>query len=108
MFKLVQKSDNLNCQSVKTAYKRFYVDIGSVVGQCDKIWTISLNDESDKTPLLMLHGMGAGVALWCPNLDAFAATRPVYAIDLLGFIFYLLCRDIDTRQPDYKAWRDYG
>ncbi|CAG9795873.1 unnamed protein product [Diatraea saccharalis] len=73
----------LSC--LKTSYKRFYVDIGSVVGQCDKIWTISLNDESPKTPLVMLHGMGAGVALWCPNLDAFAATRPVYAIDLLGF-----------------------
>ncbi|XP_046970080.1 1-acylglycerol-3-phosphate O-acyltransferase ABHD5 isoform X2 [Vanessa cardui] len=73
----------LSC--VKTAYKRFYVDIGAVVGQCDKIWTISLNDESTKTPLVMLHGMGAGVALWCPNLDAFAATRPVYAMDLLGF-----------------------
>ncbi|XP_047518121.1 (Lyso)-N-acylphosphatidylethanolamine lipase isoform X2 [Pieris napi] len=73
----------LSC--VTTAYKRFYVDIGSVVGQCDKIWTISLNDEAPQTPLVMLHGMGAGVALWCPNLDALAATRPVYAIDLLGF-----------------------
>ncbi|XP_022128589.2 (Lyso)-N-acylphosphatidylethanolamine lipase isoform X2 [Pieris rapae] len=73
----------LSC--VKTAYKRFYVDIGSVVGQCDKIWTISLNDEAPQTPLVMLHGMGAGVALWCPNLDALAAKRPVYAIDLLGF-----------------------
>ncbi|XP_026321021.1 1-acylglycerol-3-phosphate O-acyltransferase ABHD5 isoform X1 [Hyposmocoma kahamanoa] len=73
----------LSC--IKTAYKRFYVDIGSVVGQSDKIWTISLNDESNKTPLVLLHGMGAGLALWCPNLDAFAATRPVYAIDLLGF-----------------------
>lgn len=69
---------------LKTAYKRFYVDIGSVVGQSDKIWTISLNDESPRTPLVLLHGMGAGLALWCPNLDAFAATRPVYAIDLLG------------------------
>ncbi|XP_063894161.1 1-acylglycerol-3-phosphate O-acyltransferase ABHD5 isoform X2 [Helicoverpa armigera] len=73
----------LSC--LKTAYKRFYVDIGSVVGQSDKIWTISLNDESPKTPLVLLHGMGAGLALWCPNLDSFAATRPVYAIDLLGF-----------------------
>ncbi|XP_022832456.1 1-acylglycerol-3-phosphate O-acyltransferase ABHD5 isoform X2 [Spodoptera litura] len=73
----------LSC--LKTAYKRFYVDIGSVVGQSDKIWTISLNEESPKTPLVLLHGMGAGLALWCPNLDSFAATRPVYAIDLLGF-----------------------
>lgn len=73
----------LSC--LKTAYKRFYVDIGSVVGQSDKIWTISLNDESPKTPLVLLHGMGAGLALWCPNLDALAATRPVYAFDLLGF-----------------------
>ncbi|XP_063385665.1 (Lyso)-N-acylphosphatidylethanolamine lipase isoform X1 [Cydia fagiglandana] len=73
----------LSC--LKTAYKRFYVDIGSVVGQSDRIWTISLNDEAPATPLVMLHGMGAGVALWCPNLDALAANRPVYAIDLLGF-----------------------
>ncbi|KAH9633197.1 hypothetical protein HF086_017752 [Spodoptera exigua] len=72
-------------KGLKTAYKRFYVDIGSVVGQSDKIWTISLNEESPKTPLVLLHGMGAGLALWCPNLDSFAATRPVYAIDLLGF-----------------------
>lgn len=73
----------LSC--LKTAYKRFYVDIGSVVGESDKIWTISLNDESPKTPLVLLHGMAAGLALWCPNLDAFAESRPVYAIDLLGF-----------------------
>ncbi|KAM3960318.1 pummelig isoform 2-T2 [Aphomia sociella] len=73
----------LSC--LTTVYKRFYVDLGSVVGQSDKIWTISLNEDSPKTPLVMLHGMGAGLALWCPNLDALAATRPVYAIDVLGF-----------------------
>ncbi|XP_049876632.1 1-acylglycerol-3-phosphate O-acyltransferase ABHD5 isoform X2 [Pectinophora gossypiella] len=82
MLRCVEKTI-LSC--LKTAYKRFYVDIGSVVGQSDKIWTISLNDDSNKTPLVLLHGMGAGLALWCPNLDAFAAHRPVYAIDLLGF-----------------------
>ncbi|KAJ2948593.1 hypothetical protein O0L34_g7847 [Tuta absoluta] len=82
MLRCVEKKI-LSC--LKTAYKRFYVDIGSVVGQSDKIWTISLNEESPKTPLVMLHGMGAGLALWCPNLDSLAANRPVYAIDLLGF-----------------------
>ena len=54
------------------------------MGPADKIWTISLNEESPKTPIVLLHGLGAGVALWCLNLDALAAQRPVYAIDVLG------------------------
>lgn len=69
---------------LKISYRGWYVDIGPVVGPADKIWTISMNSESRNTPLLLLHGLGAGVALWCLNLDAFAAARPVYAIDLLG------------------------
>lgn len=60
------------------------MDIGPVVGTSDKIWTISLNEESPKTPIVLLHGLGAGVALWCLNLDALASQRPVYAIDILG------------------------
>lgn len=69
---------------MKTAYRGFYVDIGPVVGEADKIWTISLNSESPKTPLVMLHGMGAGVAFWVLNLDSLAVHRPVYAFDILG------------------------
>lgn len=61
------------------------MDIGPVVGDSDKIWTISLNTESPRTPLVMLHGMGAGVGFWVMNLDSLAEHRPVYAIDLLGF-----------------------
>lgn len=73
----------LSC--LKTAYRGWYVDIGPVVGKSDKIWTVSLNTESPKTPLVLLHGLGAGVALWVLNLDSLAKHRPVYAIDLLGF-----------------------
>lgn len=69
---------------LRTAYRGWYVDIGPVVGTSDKIWTISLNEESTKTPIVLLHGLGAGVALWCLNLDALASQRPVYAIDILG------------------------
>lgn len=69
---------------LKTPHRGFFVDIGPLVGKADKIWTISLNTEAQNTPLVLLHGLGAGVALWCLNLDAFAATRPVYALDILG------------------------
>lgn len=71
---------------LKTPYKSRYVEIGPVVGTSDKIWTLSLNsEETKKTPLVLLHGLGAGVGLWCLNLDSFATHRPVYALDLLGF-----------------------
>ncbi|KAK0166255.1 hypothetical protein PV328_004692 [Microctonus aethiopoides] len=73
----------LSC--LKSVYRGWYVDIGSCVGNADKIWTISLNEESPKTPIVLLHGLGAGVALWCLNLDSLSRERPVYAIDVLGF-----------------------
>lgn len=43
------------------------------------------NEESKRVPILMLHGLGAGVALWVLNLDELAQHRTVYAIDILGF-----------------------
>lgn len=70
---------------LRTPYRGFYVDLGPAIGEADKVWTLSLNTESKEIPLVMLHGLGAGVALWVMNLDSLAANRPVYAIDILGF-----------------------
>lgn len=70
---------------LKTPYRGFFVDIGPAIGESDKIWTVSFNTESKEIPLVMLHGLGAGVALWVMNFDALAKGRPVYAIDILGF-----------------------
>lgn len=70
---------------LKTPYRGFFVDIGPAIGESDKIWTVSLNTESKEVPLVMLHGLGAGVALWVMNFDALAKERPIYAVDILGF-----------------------
>ncbi|KAG5888209.1 hypothetical protein JTB14_036220 [Gonioctena quinquepunctata] len=71
--------------AVQTAYKSWFVPIGSIVGNDDKIWTVLLNGESKNTPLVLLHGFAAGLCFWCLNFDSVAKERPVYAIDLLGF-----------------------
>ncbi|XP_022912596.1 (Lyso)-N-acylphosphatidylethanolamine lipase-like [Onthophagus taurus] len=97
---------------VKTPYRGWYTDIGPVVGHSDKIWTISMNTPNKNTPIVLLHGLGAGVAFWCLNLDSLAMERPVYAMDLLGFgrssrpAFSKEAAEAETQMVDaLEAWR---
>lgn len=52
---------------LKTPVNRFYVDIRN---NSLKIWTISANTDSDKTPIVLVHGFCGGIALWVHNIDS--------------------------------------
>jgi len=75
---------------IKVPSEGFYVNIGKVIGSDEcKIWTRKfqrpgLKDEN-KIPLVMIHGMGAGLAMFSLNIDTLAQDRVIYAIDLPGF-----------------------
>ncbi|KAG5678629.1 hypothetical protein PVAND_008285 [Polypedilum vanderplanki] len=86
--KQLEHNESLILATVKTPYKKFFVDIGNCVGPSDRIWTLSMNTELDHeqhTPIVLLHGYVSSLAFWMLNFDSFATDRPVYAVDLLGF-----------------------
>jgi pimeloyl-ACP methyl ester carboxylesterase len=74
-----------------------------------KIWTRrfqSSNTLKDiETPLVMIHGMGAGLGFFCLNFDSLARDRTVYAIDLPGAngatIFSITTLIITTLYTEY-------
>jgi len=59
------------------------------IGNNHFISTLSVKPTSDHqsaiTPLVFLHGVGTGAALWVLNLASVATQRTVYALDMLGF-----------------------
>lgn len=72
----------------KVDSKGFYVDVGPINGQDCRIWTREFGStvsRDDRVPLVMVHGMGAGLAMFVLNIAALARQRTVYAIDLPGF-----------------------
>ncbi len=74
---------------VETKSRGWYVNIGTVNGDPCRLWTRQFGDRrlsgsGGPLPLVMIHGMGAGIAFFCFNFDSLAADRPLYAFDLPG------------------------
>lgn len=88
---MLRSAEKAILKFVKTPYKGFYTDIGSVVGESDKIWTVALNETSKETPLVLLHGMGAGVALWVSWRSFLKAFHTKNFLTYLGAKFRCLC-----------------
>lgn len=55
---MLRQAEKAIMKFVQRSYRGFFVDIGSVVAEGDKIWTVALNESSNKTPLVLLHGLG--------------------------------------------------
>lgn len=79
---LLAKAEKKILSALDVPYTADYVKINEE----DKIWTVKINpSNSNKTPLVLMHGFGAGLAFWILNFKALSKDRPVYAIDTLGF-----------------------
>ena len=92
------------------------MDAGTINGDSCRIWTRHFGEheeiDGDKLPLVMMHGMASGTALFCKNLPELSAERPLYCIDLPGFARSSrprFSKDHRTAESQYidaiEAWR---
>jgi len=71
----------------------FYVTVQLDESTSCNVWTRVFNSGiEDKCPLVMLHGLGGGIALFALNFDEICKYRTVYAIDLPGYAKSSRCK----------------
>lgn len=87
----LQQAEEKVFSYLKRKYTGHYVDVGQFgdASSSCRLWTVTMKPESPDSitqlPLLLVHGLGCGSALWVMNLEALSKNRVVHAIDLLGF-----------------------
>ena len=78
---------------MKTKSEGKYVQVHLDEQTTCKIWTRIFNPgQVNKLPLVMIHGMGSGLALFAMNYDELAQNRTVYALDLPGYARSSRCK----------------
>ncbi|XP_026227595.1 1-acylglycerol-3-phosphate O-acyltransferase ABHD5 [Anabas testudineus] len=79
----LQSAEDKMLRYVDNAFSKQHVPISNG----NLLWTLTFSSDcvKNKTPMVLLHGFGSGVAIWAQNLDALSQHRPVFALDLLGF-----------------------
>ena len=96
--KSIQETEELFLKDLKTPCQGFYVNIGDVQGSPCKIWTRvynnnNLSEDSLDSPIVLVHGFGAGSALWALNIDFLSSqNRIVVTLDLPGFARSSRCK----------------
>jgi len=84
----LKRSEEKVIEFITTPSEGFYVNCGTINDQMCNVWTMKFTSkakEKRSTPIVMLHGMGAGWALFAMNIDDLTKDADVYAIDLPGF-----------------------
>ncbi|XP_046843589.1 1-acylglycerol-3-phosphate O-acyltransferase ABHD5-like [Xenia sp. Carnegie-2017] len=78
---LLADAESRVLSSVDVPYEGKYI----TTSKNNRIWTVVFNPSGSKTPVLMVHGLGAGLGIWVMNIKELCKDRPVYTFDLLGF-----------------------
>ena len=109
----LQEAEERMLEFVAAESEGFYVNLGEVNSSPCRIWTrVFSGPDADPraAPLVLIHGMGAGSALWALNISALcdATRRRIVTLDLPGFARSSRCKlgpDPDTAETQADLYQ---